>query len=398
MACVCSCLLLLLCHPSENSARTAAAAFSPSRCRPAARSPPSFAAFPARAFPTPAALAALLAAQVVQIADIEIVHFERVIFGLKNFDMVIVFKDLKKDPVRAREIRAARGRGAAAQPRLCGAALAHKPPPRSACGGGLGVWPWRLCARAHLPLPLPRGRLPRPPCPAARAQIQIGTINMQQLDQVKTWLDSCNIKFYEGVANLHWPAIMKTVRDDPLGFYEGDSWRFLDLEQRVSDGEEESEEDEESSFQPSGDSEEGGSDESDDSDSDADFTQSSDDDSDDGSGADSDESSGKDWDELEKEAVKSDRKRGLDDDKPRKGGRKDADSFESGSSDDSDDDRPKKKKGGGGGKGAPPKAKAPPPKSGGGFGKPAPPRPGGSSGAGGSGKAPAPPFKKPKPF
>ncbi|KAJ1628673.1 hypothetical protein T492DRAFT_841382 [Pavlovales sp. CCMP2436] len=114
--------------------------------------------------------------ELVEIGEIEIVHFERVIFGLKNFDMMIVFKDLKKDPNMPKKIQ-------------------------------------------------------------EQKNIQIGTINMQQLDQVKTWLDSCNIKFYEGVANLHWPAIMKTVREDPRGFYEGDSWRFLDLEQRVSDEE-----------------------------------------------------------------------------------------------------------------------------------------------------------------
>mmetsp|Transcript_22159 Transcript_22159/g.52512 ORF Transcript_22159/g.52512 Transcript_22159/m.52512 type:complete len:1066 (-) Transcript_22159:1005-4202(-) len=207
---------------------------------------------------------------VVQIGEIEIVHFERVIFGLKNFDMMIVFKDLKKDP------------------------------------------------------------------------IQIGTINMQQLDQVKTWLDSCNIKFYEGVANLHWPAIMKTVREDPRGFYEGDSWRFLDLEQRVSDEEGSSEEEEESSFAPTG-SEESAEDDSDDSEA------GSGDDSDDSDASegslDSDESSGKSWDELEATAGKDDRKRG--DPEMAKAGkkrRKDEDSFGSSGGSDDDSEKPKKKK------------------------------------------------------
>ncbi|KAG8457189.1 hypothetical protein KFE25_004406, partial [Diacronema lutheri] len=258
---------------------------------------------------------------VVQISAIEIVHFERVIFGLKNFDMVIVFKDLKRDP------------------------------------------------------------------------IQIGTINMQQLDQVKTWLDSCNIKFYEGVANLHWPAIMKTVRDDPRGFYEGDSWRFLDLEQRNSEDEESSEEDEESSFQPTGDDDdEGDDDDDDDDDDDSDAGSTSDsDDSDDDASVDSGESSGKDWDELEKEAVKHDRKRALDDDKPGKKKAKRDDDESASADDDDSDDRPKKKKGGAPAqkaqaRPAPPKGA---PKGAGGPGKGAPPRPG-------SGKAQAPPSKKAK--
>ncbi|KAJ1918246.1 FACT complex subunit spt16 [Mycoemilia scoparia] len=41
---------------------------------------------------------------VVTMSDIEIVHLERVQFGLKNFDMVFVFKDYKKSPVHVNTI------------------------------------------------------------------------------------------------------------------------------------------------------------------------------------------------------------------------------------------------------------------------------------------------------
>ncbi|KAI9595339.1 FACT complex subunit spt16 [Syncephalis fuscata] len=41
---------------------------------------------------------------VVTIADIEIAHLERVQFGLKNFDMVFVFKDFKRTPVHVNTI------------------------------------------------------------------------------------------------------------------------------------------------------------------------------------------------------------------------------------------------------------------------------------------------------
>ncbi|RKP24079.1 FACT complex subunit-domain-containing protein, partial [Syncephalis pseudoplumigaleata] len=41
---------------------------------------------------------------VVTIADIEIAHLERVQFGLKNFDMVFVFKDFKRQPVHINTI------------------------------------------------------------------------------------------------------------------------------------------------------------------------------------------------------------------------------------------------------------------------------------------------------
>jgi nucleosome binding factor SPN SPT16 subunit len=36
----------------------------------------------------------------ISIDEIEIIHFERVAFGLKNFDMSIIFKDYEKPCVR----------------------------------------------------------------------------------------------------------------------------------------------------------------------------------------------------------------------------------------------------------------------------------------------------------
>ncbi|KAL9069512.1 MAG: hypothetical protein Q9157_006120 [Trypethelium eluteriae] len=41
---------------------------------------------------------------VVTLADIEVVHLERVQFGLKNFDMVVVFKDFNRAPVHINTI------------------------------------------------------------------------------------------------------------------------------------------------------------------------------------------------------------------------------------------------------------------------------------------------------
>lgn len=40
----------------------------------------------------------------VTLADIEIVHLERVQFGLKNFDLVIVLKDFSKTPLHINSI------------------------------------------------------------------------------------------------------------------------------------------------------------------------------------------------------------------------------------------------------------------------------------------------------
>ncbi|KAJ2395135.1 FACT complex subunit spt16, partial [Coemansia sp. RSA 2559] len=41
---------------------------------------------------------------IITVADVEIVHLERVQFGLKNFDMVFVFKDFKRAPVHVNTV------------------------------------------------------------------------------------------------------------------------------------------------------------------------------------------------------------------------------------------------------------------------------------------------------
>lgn len=92
---------------------------------------------------------------IITLSEIEIAHLERVQFGLKNFDMVFVFKDF------------------------------HRPP------------------------------------------IQINTIPMSQLDNVKDWLDSVEVAFTEGPVNLNWSMIMKTVNEDPAEFYRNGGWSFL---------------------------------------------------------------------------------------------------------------------------------------------------------------------------
>lgn len=117
---------------------------------------------------------------VMPLSDIEIAHFERVVYGLKNFDLVLVFKDFSEKP------------------------------------------------------------------------LHVNAINIEHLDALKTWLDSCNIKFYEGTANLNWNAIMKNINDTGIeGFYEDGGWKFLNM-QGSSDEEEEDPDDAESDFEPSG--------------------------------------------------------------------------------------------------------------------------------------------------
>ncbi|KAG4304385.1 hypothetical protein PORY_002095 [Pneumocystis oryctolagi] len=160
---------------------------------------------------------------VITLSDIEIAHLERVQFGLKNFDLVFVFKDFRRPP-------------------------------------------------AH-----------------------INTIPMSHLDNVKDWLDSVDIAYTEGVLNLNWATIMKTINDDPLAFFEEGGWAFLNNE---SDEESAESEEEGSEFTASEDEESEEESEYDEnaSEDESDFEE-------------EDVSDVEDWDELEKKAARDDTKR-----------------------------------------------------------------------------------------
>uniref|UniRef100_A0AAQ4PLU2 FACT complex subunit n=1 Tax=Gasterosteus aculeatus aculeatus TaxID=481459 RepID=A0AAQ4PLU2_GASAC len=122
---------------------------------------------------------------VVTLDEVELVHFERVQFHLKNFDVVIVYKDYNKKVT------------------------------------------------------------------------MINAVPVNSLDPIKEWLNSCDIKYTEGVQSLNWTKIMKTIVDDPEGFFEQGGWSFLDPESEGSGAEEDSESEmEDETFNPSADEEE----------------------------------------------------------------------------------------------------------------------------------------------
>jgi len=219
---------------------------------------------------------------VVPLEDIEVAHFERIVYGLKNFDLVFVMKDFSVKPVT------------------------------------------------------------------------VSAINVEHLDALKTWLDSCDIKFYEGPANLNWTQIMKHINSMWLEeFYEEGGWKNV-LELEDSEGEEgEDPEDAESDFNPSESEEE---EEASDSDEYEDEVDSEDDDSGEES-MDSDESEGKDFETLEKEAKRADKDKGRydEDERPKSKKRQD---YSASESDSESGERPPKKafksSGGGSSKGGKP--------------------------------------------
>jgi len=145
----------------------------------------------------------------------------------------------------------------------------------------------------------------------------VTSVPMTMLDHVKEWLNSCDIKYTEGVQSLNWGKVMKTIVDDPEGFFESGGWNFLDPDSGSEDEDGDSE-DEDEDFDVEEDDE--GSD----------FSESDDDYSEDSNISDeenysdelgSDESSGKDWSDLEAEAAEDDRNRS-DDEDDRSRGRK----------------------------------------------------------------------------
>lgn len=63
---------------------------------------------------------------------------------------------------------------------------------------------------------------------------------------------SCDIRYSEGIQSLNWTKIMKTITDDPEGFFENGGWTFLDPESGSEDGGGSSEETEEDdNYEPS---------------------------------------------------------------------------------------------------------------------------------------------------
>ncbi|KAH8380500.1 hypothetical protein KR009_011142 [Drosophila setifemur] len=167
---------------------------------------------------------------VITLDDVELVHFERVQFHLRNFDMIFVFKEYIKKVA------------------------------------------------------------------------MVNAIPMNMLDHVKEWLNSCDIRYSEGVQSLNWQKIMKTITDDPEGFFDQGGWTFLDPESGSEGEAETAESEEDEAYNPTDADTEEESDEDD-----SEYSEASEDESDETEDLGSDEESGKDWSDLEREAAEEDR-------------------------------------------------------------------------------------------
>jgi nucleosome binding factor SPN SPT16 subunit len=182
---------------------------------------------------------------IVTLNEVEIAYLERVMFGLKNFDLVFIFKD-------------------------------HTQPP-----------------------------------------IHITAIPMSNLESVKDWLDSVDVLFAESTVNYNWTNIMKTVVEDPIGFYEMGGWGYLQPDADNENGSDEEElsseyepdESDEEEFEESDDEEDEEEDEEDEDEEEFEDSEEEESDEDGSSDDDDDSDDAPDWDEMEEKARREDSKR-----------------------------------------------------------------------------------------
>ena len=167
---------------------------------------------------------------VITLSELEIVHLERVQYGLSSFDMVFVFRDFSRPP------------------------------------------------------------------------LHISSVPSSSLDDVKQWLDSVDVCVTEGAVNLNWGAIMKTINDDPYGFFEEGGWSFLQAEDSDEEGSQS-----ESGSEFGSEMDDGDQESTEYSESGSDFGE-SEEESEEGS-EEFDDDEGEDWDVLEEKAARDDRKK-----------------------------------------------------------------------------------------
>lgn len=77
------------------------------------------------------------------------------------------------------------------------------------------------------------------------SRIFIDFFNLKNCFLLVICFSSCDIRYSEGVQSLNWGKIMKTITDDPDGFFENGGWTFLDPESDAENEEVDDEEEEE---------------------------------------------------------------------------------------------------------------------------------------------------------
>jgi len=62
----------------------------------------------------------------------------------------------------------------------------------------------------------------------SQKEVHINSIPVESLETIKDWLDSCNIKYYQGSTNLNWRGLLDLAAADPKKFWSEGGWSVLD--------------------------------------------------------------------------------------------------------------------------------------------------------------------------
>jgi len=62
----------------------------------------------------------------------------------------------------------------------------------------------------------------------SQKEVHINSIPVESLETIKDWLDSCNIKYYQGSTNLNWRGLLDLASADPKKFWSEGGWSVLD--------------------------------------------------------------------------------------------------------------------------------------------------------------------------
>ena len=149
--------------------------------------------------------------------EIEMVHFERVQFQLKNFDIVFVFKDYSRKPVMINSV------------------------PMTSLDHVKDWLKYLLLPHRHV---IPNVSM------SMNQVFLLVLLNSEFINHDS----SCDIYYAEGVQSLNWPKIMKTIMEDIDGFFESGGWDFLANDANASDAEADNSESEkeDETYNPSG--------------------------------------------------------------------------------------------------------------------------------------------------
>lgn len=139
---------------------------------------------------------------VITLEDVELVHFERVQFHLRNFDMVFVFQDYQKKIAMINAVPMNM--------------LDHV----KEWLKWVMHWNWVFFEAVNWPI-------------------------------IFIFHSSCDIHYSEGIQSLNWTKIMKTITDDPVGFIETGGWSFLEPDSEGEDAAgDETEDEEDDAYEP----------------------------------------------------------------------------------------------------------------------------------------------------